>query len=185
MTVNYTGWFYDVAQPQQKGLQFDTSAGRGTLDARGLVVAPGFIDLHQHGHTPGALRAKALDGVTAAFEMEMGVPDVDAWYREVEGRAPIHFGAAAGHMYHRVSVLTGALGLAKPEGTVLVMDEHVPDDFTGARTLTWSGECHFLIATVERRTSSVSRLVAPAPMSSSTTTTCAIRRGTRYGKQRR
>ena len=27
-TVNYTGWLYDPAQPQQKGRQFDTSAGR-------------------------------------------------------------------------------------------------------------------------------------------------------------
>lgn len=82
--------------------------GRDRIDARGLVVAPGFIDLHQHGHTPEALRAKVRDGVTAAFEMEMGVPDVDAWYRGIEERAPIHFGAATGHMYHRVSVLTGA-----------------------------------------------------------------------------
>lgn len=83
-------------------------AGRDRIDASGLVVAPGFIDLHQHGHTPEALRAKVRDGVTAAFEMEMGVPDVESWYRDVEGRAPIHFGAAAGHMYHRVTVLTGA-----------------------------------------------------------------------------
>lgn len=28
-TVNYTGWLYDPAQPEQKGRQFDTSAGRG------------------------------------------------------------------------------------------------------------------------------------------------------------
>ena len=28
-TVNYTGWLYDPALPEQKGRQFDTSAGRG------------------------------------------------------------------------------------------------------------------------------------------------------------
>ena len=27
--VNYTGWLYDPAQPEQKGRQFDTSVGRG------------------------------------------------------------------------------------------------------------------------------------------------------------
>lgn len=83
-------------------------AGRDTLDARGLVVAPGFIDLHQHSHAPEALRAKAQDGVTAAFEMELGVADVDAWYAELEGRSPIHYGAAAGHPMARTAVLAGA-----------------------------------------------------------------------------
>ena len=29
ISVNYTGWLYDPAQAQNKGRQFDTSAGRG------------------------------------------------------------------------------------------------------------------------------------------------------------
>jgi FKBP-type peptidyl-prolyl cis-trans isomerase FkpA len=28
VTVNYTGWLYDPAQPTQKGLQFDSSVGK-------------------------------------------------------------------------------------------------------------------------------------------------------------
>lgn len=28
LTVNYTGWLYDPAQPENKGRQFDSSAGR-------------------------------------------------------------------------------------------------------------------------------------------------------------
>lgn len=32
--VSYTGWLYDPAQPEQKGRQFDTSAGRGAFSFR-------------------------------------------------------------------------------------------------------------------------------------------------------
>jgi FKBP-type peptidyl-prolyl cis-trans isomerase FkpA len=42
LTVHYSGWLYDPAQPEQKGVQFDSSAGRDpfsfTLGA-GQVIA--------------------------------------------------------------------------------------------------------------------------------------------------
>src|SRR2546430_3549116 len=56
--------------------------GRDTLDAHGLVVAPGFIDLHAHGQTPETYRFYSLDGVTTALELELGTSDVAAWYGE-------------------------------------------------------------------------------------------------------
>src|SRR5690349_17131600 len=37
-------------------------SGHDTVDARGLVVAPGFIDQHAHGQTPETYRFYALDG---------------------------------------------------------------------------------------------------------------------------
>ena len=51
------------------------------LHAEGLVVAPGFIDLHQHGQDIESQRVKAFDGVTTALELEIGVPDVAAFLK--------------------------------------------------------------------------------------------------------
>jgi FKBP-type peptidyl-prolyl cis-trans isomerase FkpA len=31
LTVDYTGWLYDASKPEQKGLQFDSSAGRSAF----------------------------------------------------------------------------------------------------------------------------------------------------------
>lgn len=89
-------------------------SGKVAIDASGLVVSPGFIDLHQHNHEPEALRAKILDGVTAAFEMELGVRDVDEWYAMVQGTSPIHYGAAIGHSTIRGEVLSGSRELLDP-----------------------------------------------------------------------
>jgi N-acyl-D-aspartate/D-glutamate deacylase len=85
--------------------------GRTVLDAKGLVVAPGFIDLHSHGQTPENYRFKAMDGVTTALEMEVGVSPVPPWYAAREGKALINFGASSGHLPARMAVMhdSGAL----------------------------------------------------------------------------
>src|ERR1017187_8041348 len=62
-----------------------------TVDVKGLVVAPGFIDLHSHGQTPENYRFKARDGVTTALEMEVGASPVAAWYAKREGRSLINY----------------------------------------------------------------------------------------------
>src|SRR4029453_16822103 len=75
------------------------------IDARGLVVAPGFIDLHQHGQTDENYRVKARDGCTTALELEIGVSPVGPWYAEREGKALVNFGASVGHIGARMIVM--------------------------------------------------------------------------------
>src|SRR5438128_11586579 len=76
-----------------------------TVDARGLVVAPGFIDLHAHGQTPETYRFYSLDGVTTALELELGTSDVPAWYRERGGGERINYGVSIGHIKVRMAVM--------------------------------------------------------------------------------
>ena len=73
-------------------------AGRDVIDVTGLVVAPGFIDVHTHGQDETGRWLQARDGVTTALDMEIGVWPVAPWYAEQEGRSPVHYGAAAGHI---------------------------------------------------------------------------------------
>src|SRR3989475_3992923 len=85
--------------------------GKQTIDAKGLVVAPGFIDLHQHGQDAENYAVKAADGVTTALELEVGVADVDRWYEEREGKALINYGASVGHIAVRMAVMHDPGGL--------------------------------------------------------------------------
>jgi dihydroorotase len=79
--------------------------GRDTIDARGLVVAPGFIDLHAHGQTAETYRYYALDGVTTALELELGTSDVAAWYRERRAGELVNYGVSIGHIKVRMAVM--------------------------------------------------------------------------------
>jgi N-acyl-D-aspartate/D-glutamate deacylase len=79
--------------------------GRTVIDARGLVVAPGFIDLHQHGQDEENYRFKAMDGVTTALELEVGTGDIDAWYAQREQKSLINYGVSAGHLAARMAAM--------------------------------------------------------------------------------
>jgi N-acyl-D-aspartate/D-glutamate deacylase len=99
--------------------------GRVVVDAKGLVVTAGFIDLHSHGQTPENYGFKARDGVTTALALEVGVHPLSAWYAAREGQALVNFGATSGHIPARMLVMhdsgrllprdTAANKLATPE----------------------------------------------------------------------
>src|SRR5580693_8209516 len=90
-------------------------SGRRVVHAGGLGVAPGFIDLHQHGQEMASQRVKALDGVTAALELEIGAPDVAQFLKSKEGHSLIHYGTSASHVAARAAVF----GAPLPAGTIL------------------------------------------------------------------
>jgi dihydroorotase len=84
--------------------------GAKVVDVRGLVVAPGFIDLHAHGQNIESNRYQAMDGVTTALELEGGAYPVSEWYASREGQALIHFGATVSHAEVRLRILAGRSG---------------------------------------------------------------------------
>ncbi|WP_157244725.1 amidohydrolase family protein [Nonomuraea typhae] len=82
--------------------------GATRLDLGGLVVCPGFIDLHSHSMDVAGHRLQALDGVTTVLELEAGAYPVAAAYRRAaaEGR-PLNHGFATSWAVARMAVLLG------------------------------------------------------------------------------
>ena len=80
-------------------------SGHDTVHAGGLVVAPGFIDMHSHGQDRENYEIQARDGVTTALELELGTSDVESWYNLREGSSLINYGASVGHIPVRMDLM--------------------------------------------------------------------------------
>ncbi len=95
--------------------------GGREVDAGGLVVTAGFVDLHSHAFGTGALRLQALDGVTTALELESGVTPVARGYASAaaEGR-PVNYGFATSWAMAKMAVIAGV----PPDGTVRTFFRH-------------------------------------------------------------
>ncbi len=79
--------------------------GRTHIDGTGLVLAPGFIDLHWHGIDLASGRYELMDGVTTTLELEIGVADIDKYYADRAGKSFLNYGAAIGHPPTRMKVM--------------------------------------------------------------------------------
>jgi dihydroorotase len=79
--------------------------GKQMINATGLVVSPGFIDLHVHGRTNKEQAYQLHDGLTTALELEWGIENLKEWYSSRQGKALINYGASVNWPYERFKTI--------------------------------------------------------------------------------
>lgn len=134
-------------------------AADGKFDARGLIVAPGFIDLHVHLREPGqghketiatGTAAAAAGGFTSVCTMPNTAPVVDSvewveWLGEPERGAVVNvFPIAAGTRSSKGAALSDFRSLQRA-GAIAVTDDGKPilDDAIMREALVLGGELNF------------------------------------------
>lgn len=91
----------------------DLHGGR-EIDLTGLVLAPGFIDLHSHCRDYPSRALQVCDGVTTALELEGGELDLSGAYAAMAAEgSPNHYGFSASWALARMA----ACGIDVSDGT--------------------------------------------------------------------
>jgi N-acyl-D-aspartate/D-glutamate deacylase len=109
--------------------------GKQRIDATGLVVAPGFIDVHSHTPTLLGQQVNLLDGITTQLDLEAGSFPVSFYGEHFAAGAQINYGSSVGHWAVRTKVIQG---------------EDMPYIFAGNRVLTMAGPTWLQAATPEQ-----------------------------------
>jgi hypothetical protein len=85
----------------------DSIQGKETIDAKNHVVAPGFIEGHQHATDQFSRKVNLRDGLTTQMDFEAGAGDIAKWYADAEGKTQANYGMVVLATLARVSVLDG------------------------------------------------------------------------------
>jgi N-acyl-D-aspartate/D-glutamate deacylase len=94
-----------------------------TISISGLVLSPGFIDLHVHGTTLAEHQYQIHDGVTTSLEMEMGVESIDEFINKRTGSALVNFGASVGQGRQRILAMEKLRAKVKPDERIDYFNE--------------------------------------------------------------
>ena len=119
-----------ISEISQQPLQ-----GTNVIDASGLVVAPGFIDVHTHSPTLLGQQSNLLDGVTTQLDLEAGAFPVSFYGEHFRDAAQINYGSSVGHWAVRTKVIEGI---------------DMPYIFAGNKVLTMAGATWIQTATQEQ-----------------------------------
>jgi N-acyl-D-aspartate/D-glutamate deacylase len=115
-----------------------------TIDARGKVVSPGFIDLESYDPNPYGIWYKIADGVTTNLGMHGTNAEAETWYQTWENTgSPANFGGSFDDNWFRQRVDGLALGVADeatPEQIEIIADQAEEDLIDGYIAVEFSPE---------------------------------------------
>ena len=121
-----------ILEGQVRAISGDNLDGSRVIDATGLIVAPGFVDLHRHGQSERAYRLQVQDGVTTGLELEIGTPNAATWYAEREGGQLVNYGVSIGHIGVRARAMgDSVLG----SGGITARQQSSPDQISETEQL--------------------------------------------------
>ncbi len=100
-----------------------TIKGKQAIDAKGLVVAPGFIDTHFHAVDPFASKLAVADGITTGMDLEAGASRVGEWY-EIKKKSgwQLNYGTTASLAMARLLVHDPELVINEPVDASTLFD---------------------------------------------------------------
>jgi dihydroorotase len=101
-------------------LSNESLQGRRTISVKGLVVSPGFIDLHVHGTTIMENQFQVHDGVTTALDLEFGATSIQEFIQQRTGHSLVNFGASAGYGLLRMQALNDSVISKNSESSIQV-----------------------------------------------------------------